>query len=339
MATLLALQDAKKPSDTFMNGAPFTFEQVLRMFREKAIPPRRQKEAIQNRGLDFSASAENMEKLEAAGAAPDMLELISRLVKRPPAPPVVSVTTERIVPAANVGRIASPAPTTPSVEPPRPSKDALGAELFGKMLQALGGEASIPESLWFQAQGSVTIRANDGRSARWNIFIRSKPGRALFQVMGGGAFHEVAFDGSQFKTSKGLKGDEGRELPTDFGLILDRQIAGLIARLKAPKFKLSSGGPNMLIAESGTETISIRLDNDLRPEQVKLVTATGLGSGMVTYSDYVQKGAIYYPQSMQIKPDSTQHGIDLHFDRVDVRPQLKDADYNLNGKPLPSLSR
>ena len=41
--------------------------------------------------------------------------------------------------------------------------------------------------------------------------------------------HEVAFDGSQFKTSKGLKGDEGRDLPTDLGLILDQQIAVLMA--------------------------------------------------------------------------------------------------------------
>jgi len=207
------------------------------------------------------------------------------------------------------------------------------------MVQALGGEAALPESLWFQAEGSVTIRTSDGRSARWNIFIRSKPGRALFQVMGGGAFHEVSFDGSQFKTSKELKGDDGRELPIAFGLILDHQVAGLIARLNTPKFKFSSGGPLALIAESATETISIRLDSDLRPAHIKTVTATGLGSGIVTYSDYVQRGAISYPQSIQVKPDSTPHGVDVHFDRVDLRPQLKDADYDLIGKPLPRLVR
>jgi len=337
---LTALQKGPAPakgSDTFLNGPPFTFGQVLRFVREKAIPPRRQKEAIQNRGLDFSVSTENLVQLEAAGAAPDMLELIVRLAKPLTPPPSAKPPTDRIVPATNTGTVF---PATPPVEPPRQAGAASGAtELFSKMLRALGGETSIPESLWFQALGSVTIRASDGRSARWNIFIRSKPGRALFQVMGGGAFHEVAFDGSQFKTSAGLKGDDGRDLPIVFGLILDHQIAGLMARLKAPKFKLSTGDPLALIAESATETISIRLDTDLRPAQVKVVTATGMGSGIVTYSDYVQRGAVYYPQSVQIKPESTPLGIDVRFDRVDLRPQLKDADYDLNGKPLGAAQR
>src|SRR5258706_8718695 len=339
-ALVTALQKgpaAKKASDTFLTGPPFTFEQVLRVIREKAIPPRRQKEAIQNRGVDFSVSTANLVQLEAAGAAPDLLELIVRLAKPITPPPAANLPTDRIVPATNTGTVF---PATPPVEPQRQTNGPSGAtELFGKMLRALGGEASIPESLWFQAQGSVTIRASDGRSARWNIFIRSRPGRALFQVMGGGAFHEVAFDGSQFKTSPGLKGDDGRDLPIVFGLILDHQIAGLMARLNAPKFKRSTGDPLTLAAESATETISIRLDNDLRPAQVKVVTATGLGSGIVTYSDYVQRDAIYYPQSMQIKPDSTPLGVDVRFDRVDLSPQFKDADYDLSGKPLGTAQR
>ena len=339
-ALLTALQQApasKKPSDTFLNGPPFTFQQVLRVIREKAIPPRRQKEAMQNRGLDFSVSTENLVQLEAAGAGPDMLELIVRLAK-PLTPPLsAKPPTDRIVPATNTGTVF---PATPPVEPRRQTNEASGAtELFSRMLRALGGEASIPDSLWFQAQGSVTIRASDGRSARWNIFIRSRPGRALFQVMGGGAFHEVAFDGSQFKTSTGMKGDDVRDLPIVFGLILDHQIAGLMARLNTPKFKLSSGDPRALVGESATETISIRLDNDLRPAHVKVVTATGLGSGIATYSDYVQRDAVYYPQSVQIKPESTPLGVDVRFDRVDLHPQLKDADYDLSGKPLGTAQR
>jgi hypothetical protein len=328
----------KKSSDLFLNGPPFTFEQVLRFVREKAIPQRRQKEAIQIRGLDFSVSTENLQKLEAAGASPDMLDLIVRRAKPLAAPPVVEVTTERIVPATNRGKVL---PTTAPVrvDPPQPTKEALGAELFRKMLEALGGQASIPESLWFQAEGSVSVRAGDGRTARWNILIRGRPDRALFQVMAGGVFHEVAFEGSQFKTSKGLKGEDGRDLPTAFGLILDHQIGRVAARLNTPKFNLLAGEPLVLIAESNTETVTVRLDNDMRPAHIKFVTATGLGSGVVTYSDYIQRGNIYYPRSIQIKPDSTPHGVDLHFDRVDLHPKLKDTDYNLNGKRLPSLAR
>ncbi len=72
---------------------------------------------------------------------------------------------------------------------------------------------------------------------------------------------------------------------------------------------------------------------------MKFRTATGLGSEIVTYSDYVQQGKVYYPKSMQIKPDETPRGIEVHFDRVEVGPKLKDADYNLKGKPVPSLVR
>jgi hypothetical protein len=300
---------AKKPPDKFLHGAPFTFEQVLRMVSEKAIPPRRQRDAIRNRGLDFSVSPDDIEKLSFAGASPEMIELIRLYAKPLPPPPPVKTTTERIVPATNLGRIVSRAPSA--------AKEGTGAELFRKMLQALGGEAFLPESLTIQAEGVVTIWDANGRSALWNISMHSKPGQALFQVRNGEASHEVVFEGSQFKTSKGLQGDEGRELPADFSLIRDHQIAVLVARLNTPKFKFSSDQNLVLIAESDTETVSIRLDGDLRPAQVKLVNAAGLGSRTVAYADYVRRGNVYYPRSMQIKPDSTQRGIDLRFDRVD----------------------
>jgi hypothetical protein len=145
----------------------------------------------------------------------------------------------------------------------------------------------------------------------------------LFQAKGaGGVFHEVAFLGSQFKTSKGLKGDDARQLPIDLGLVRDNQIADLIARLNTPKFKMvvpktlkTADEHPVLVAEGSTETVTIRLDGDFRPAQVRFGSATGLGSGIVTYSDYAQKGKTYYPQSMQIKPDATPHGVDVHFDR------------------------
>src|SRR6185503_13283473 len=81
-----AFQDqTSKSSDTFLNGAPFTFDQLLRIVREKAIPPRRQKEAIQNRGVDFIITPENIQSLESAGAAQDLLDLVIRRAKRAPA--------------------------------------------------------------------------------------------------------------------------------------------------------------------------------------------------------------------------------------------------------------
>ncbi len=65
-----------KSNDPFLNGAPFSFEQLQRLLGENAIPLRRRREAIQARGLSFSPSSEQIEKLKAAGATEDMLKLI-----------------------------------------------------------------------------------------------------------------------------------------------------------------------------------------------------------------------------------------------------------------------
>ena len=238
-----------------------------------------------------------------------------------------------------IGKVAL---LTARLEPDRATKEAFGAASFRKMVQALGGDAAIRDSSSIQAQGSATIWARNGSNARWNLFVRDRPDRALIQASGGGGvLYEVAFTGSQFKTSKSLKGDDAREFPSNFGLLRDHQIANLIARLRMPKYKLLStsdtkvpGQPLTLIAEGSADSIFITLDNDLRPAEVKLTAATGLGSQIVTYSDYVQKGKTFYPQTMEIKPDSAPHGILVHFDAVELNPKLKDSDYNLRGKPL-----
>lgn len=392
-------QPATKKQDTFINGAPFTFEQVLGFIRQNVIPPKRQKEAIQNRGLGFSLSVEDFNKLKAAGASADMLQLIFDRAKPvpvkppekviPPPPKVgdldltcapaeceisvggavlgttsggaLKITGLKAGPAAvdfkRAGYIGSQAQVTieagktatakATLEPEQTTKEAFGDALFKKMVQALGGEAAVRESLSIQAEGSATVWSPDGSATRWSLIMRNRPERALVQAQGGGGvLHELAFVGSQFKTSKGLKGNDARELPTLFGRLRDRQLSVLIGLLNASKFKMvtdrdaMSGGRDLVLtAEGSTQTITIGLDNDFRPAQVKFRTATGLGSGIVTYSDYVQQGNVFYPKSIQIKPDETPRGIEVHFDRVEIAPKLKDADYNLKGKPIPSLVR
>lgn len=382
---------AKKTADTFLNGVPFTFEQVFRFIQENAIPPRRQREAIQNRGVDFAPTPDLLEKLRAAGAPDDLIELISwrgkPLPKAPavPPPPKTGEVQLTCAPAeceVSIGGVAKGSssngalriPDVPpgsaavdvkragyvgaqavvtveagktasvavKLEPDRATQESFGESLYKQMVKALGGDAAVHEALSIQAEGSATVWTRAGGSTRWSVFLRNKPDRALIQASGGGGvLYEIAFVGSQFKTSKNMKGDDARELPNDFGLLRDHQLAGLIALLNTPKFKMLSIAPAKtpdqdltLTAEGSTETISITLDNDSRPAQVKFGTATGLGGAIVTYSDYAKHGATFYPQSMQIKPDATPHGIDVHFDKVDLNPKLKDSDYNLRGKSL-----
>src|SRR6267378_2309878 len=66
----------RKNNDPFLSGAPFTFEQVLRLLAQDAIPLRRRREAIQNRGLAFSPSPEEIAKLKSLGISGELLNLI-----------------------------------------------------------------------------------------------------------------------------------------------------------------------------------------------------------------------------------------------------------------------
>src|ERR1700688_1640012 len=45
---------AKKTDDPFLNGEPFTFDQVLKLVGDSPIPLHRRKDAIQARGIDFA---------------------------------------------------------------------------------------------------------------------------------------------------------------------------------------------------------------------------------------------------------------------------------------------
>ena len=164
-----------------------------------------------------------------------------------------------------------------------------------------------------QATGSTTLWGHDGTSVRWTLLMRNRTDRALFQAKSGSILHEVMFEGSEFKASKNLKGDEALQLPTDFGMIRDYQLPALMARLQVPVTSWwpiipdpVAGEDYSIFAESGTEKISIGLDANLRPQRVKITTATGIGSALITYADYMQNGNAFYPKTMLIKPDG-QH--------------------------------
>src|SRR5580700_7075393 len=95
----------KKVADPFLNGPPFKFDQVVRLLRQSAIPLRRRKEAIQHRGLAFSLSPAGLDKLKAAGASEEMLDVIKSKAKPETASAPASVASTpppqvRLLPSA-----------------------------------------------------------------------------------------------------------------------------------------------------------------------------------------------------------------------------------------------
>ncbi len=384
----------KGNADPFLNGAPFTFEQALRLVGQDAIPLSRRKAPIQSRGVDFAVSPEEAGKLKAAGASEDLLKLIQSKAKLVAATPAamtkphggIAITCAPAECEINLNGsprgstksgtlvIAGLAPGTWAVDvkkdgyvshqsvvavegdkmvplpvvldPDRAAQEAFGSELLQKVVQALGGADGLKELASLQAMGSTTVGTRDGKSVRWTVLMRNRPDRALFQAKAGGKLYEAAFSGSEYTTSKNMKGQEALELPTDFGLIRDHQLAALMSRLENRQFKVlashplpAAGEEFILFAEDGAEKISIGLDDELRPQRVRIATATGVGSANIAYSDYAKNEKTSYPKTLQIKPDGWQQGIEVRFDTVELSPNLKDTDYKLKGKALAELGK
>ena len=76
-----------KTGNSFLNGAPLTLDQVIRIIGQDAIPLRRRKEAIENRGVDFWMSPAAVARLKTAGAPEDLLNLIKSKAQPAPRPP------------------------------------------------------------------------------------------------------------------------------------------------------------------------------------------------------------------------------------------------------------
>jgi hypothetical protein len=382
----------KKIEDPFLNGAPLTFEQVLKLAGQEAIPLRRRKEAILNRGIDFSLSPDQADRLKSAGASDEILKALKSKAKpmvasSPPAAPAkkepmgtavltcapveceVSLDGNPLGPTKD-GRLElskrpgkwvidfsangyighqstvmveadRTVPVAVVLEPNRATLEGFGADLLKKVVQAVAGSDGLRELTTVQATGRLTVWSREGASVRWTLFMRNNPDRALFQAKSGNILHEVAFTGSEFKASKNLKGQDALDLPTDFGFIRDYQLSALLTRISDPQFKIianqaipAADEEYPLVAENGTEKISIGLDGEFRPRKIRISTTTGVGSVMISYSDYFKGEKAFYPKTVQIKPDSSQHGIDVRFDAVDLSPKLNAADYKLRGKAL-----
>jgi hypothetical protein len=134
----------------------------------------------------------------------------------------------------------------------RKSSKRLGAKTGVKALAFVPATAAQPSQ-------AATVTACDGHCS-----CATSP--RSFQVKAGRILHEVVFEGSKLKASQNLKVDEALSLPTDFGMIRDRQLSNLLALIQRPEFKQIAndadpvpGEEFSLFTESGIEKISIGL--------------------------------------------------------------------------------
>lgn len=385
----------KKVDDPFLNGPPFTYEQLIKLVGQEAIPMHRRKEAILSRGIDQTITVDQIERLKVAGASEDMLKAIRSKAKPVVAvapPPVKKDPVGAIVltcapvdcevhlngtslgstqegrmevnklhpgkwvvdlgAKGYIGRQSAVVveadrtlPVAVTLEPNRQTLEEYGAQALKEVIRAVTGPDGMEALTTVQATGSLTIWSREGSSVRWTMLMRNNPDRALFQAKAGSILHEVAFVGTEFKASKNLKGQDAFDLPTDFGFIRDYQLAAILTKISDPQYKKTANHPvpsadeeYPLVADNGTEKIALGLDHDLRPQRIRITTSTGVGSGIITYGDYFKAEKAFYPKSVQIKPDGWAHGIEVHFDSVDLGAKLNANDFKLRGKALMTVA-
>jgi hypothetical protein len=152
-----------KKTDPFVSGPPLTLDQLQRLLRQDAIPLRRRKEAIQNRGVAFTMSRDTIEKLKSAGATDDILELIQSTIHTSPAAVAVATPPSAPAPHGSLTVTCEPAECEISL-----NGTARGSSLGGVMELA-----GIPPGKWavdisregyVSHQSEVTIEANKAAS-------------------------------------------------------------------------------------------------------------------------------------------------------------------------------
>src|SRR5580700_7096662 len=172
-----------KKADPFLSGDPFTLDQVLMLLKQDAIPLRRRKEAIENRGIAFPLSSDALSKLESAGAPEEILDVIKSKAAKP-APAVAA--TPKVVAKGSLNITCAPAECQVSLNGTSIGPTAGGA------LQAAG----LTPGNWvvdFSKEGFLgnqsTVIVESAKSA--TLAITLEPDRAAREAFGTHLFKKM----------------------------------------------------------------------------------------------------------------------------------------------------
>jgi hypothetical protein len=180
----LPLAHAKKSDDPFLNGAPFTFDQTLKLVGDSPIPVRRRKDAIQARGIDFAGTSEELDKLKAAGASDDMLELIRSKAKAP------TVATARVTapkPTATGGMSLNCGPSECDINLDGKSYATIGGKLELTNLSARKWVVDFRKDGYIGHQNTVTVEADKVAS----LSVILEPTRGTQEAYGATLFRKI----------------------------------------------------------------------------------------------------------------------------------------------------
>jgi hypothetical protein len=174
----------KKGDDPFLNGAPFTFDQVLKLAGDSPVPLHRRKDAIQARGIEFAGTPEELDKLKAAGATEDMLELIKSKAKVSTA--VAAHVVSKPAPSGSMDINCSPSECEVSLNG-KSIGPTLGGRLEASKLTPGKWVVDFKKDGYVGRQSTVTIEADRVASLSETL----EPNRGSLEAFGSNLFKKV----------------------------------------------------------------------------------------------------------------------------------------------------
>lgn len=229
-----------------------------------------------------------------------------------------------------------------TLSPTLVTQERVGAALFNRMLERLGGDQGLAAVQQLDMSGNAKVWQSGGQMTEWKIngHLKLQSAMAYLEIEGAGLKWWTSLKGSDTKSdgSGKLKGGPvAMEMEKMVRQFRDFQLAWLVNRLRgakmrfiAPASAMEAGGSTTFNAIGGSDTYIFTLAADGTPQKVVLESASGLGSGMeVVYADYIPIGKGLYPKTMAIRfADTAQHGIELRFDTVQAVPKLSDKEFH-----------
>lgn len=229
---------------------------------------------------------------------------------------------------------------TVTLVPTLAMQQQFGKQLLTMMIEKMGGNAAVAEESNLTADGNASIWPAGGEQTDWKISAKLKlPAMAFLEISGAKIKWSTSMNGGDVRSNgdKKLKGSPvALEMEKLIRLYREYQPAALITRMQSDKMKpvatsaeFDSTGHAAFKAVAEAETYRITLNQQGLPIRVSYESASGLGSGLeVVYSDYAAIGKAQYPKSMAIKyAGQAQHGIELHFNEVNLNAKVADKEF------------
>jgi hypothetical protein len=225
----------------------------------------------------------------------------------------------------------------------RPSRAALeerGAKLFLQMIAALGGAEGLKAAAALRGTGTLTLY-RDGKPEFWQATLLLKlpdKSRSIISVLQNDRQrYEIVSTGGVTDLVKMGKGADLEGLNLAVHQLSEYQLARTLQRLQNPGVTIlatdlepAQSAGTMLRGEGGSEVYSIRLDAELRPQEI-FVESGGFDKGIrILYADYAREGPAWFPRRLQVQlPGSATNGVKIQFDRLQLSPaDLTDSAFD-----------